>query len=326
MKSLLKVCLALVATMIALPVGAVETNYNVVSETTYKPPTLRRELIQPVSTETSFNPRGTQSASIYGLISTRRDKSSFPLYLLGMQDASATISKQSLNVSTLNSETLSDQANELVINGVQVFLVDAPNPEEAKTFFSNSKLLKRKAVLLSSSLPRGFSPPMVITSPYLSAERIGEEGIRLVGNVEVKVGYILSVPSKGADEKEKKHYEGLMKAFQKPFDNVAPKITLEQINPALRMAPKEPLPAVICVLTEEDSSKWAAILKTQYPGAKIVCTGQTPEVISAFEAGLIDVRVHPDYARVYMSAMREAENKSQLPLTLLPVADKNIKK
>ncbi len=116
--------------------------------------------------------------------------------------------------------------------------------------------------------------------------------------------------------------EKLMMTFEKPFSNVAPKIKLVEIDPETYQPGLVP-PAVVCVLTSELSARWAPKLRDKFPDSKIICVGEREETIKAYENELIDIRLRPDYPRILANAMREAKQKSQMPMILQPTMDKH---
>ncbi len=306
-----------------LPGQETETSYDAGSqtETSYDRTAAepRIDKIAGVNTETSYNPEGTFSNSTIGLLSTRRAAPEYPNFLLGLQNAAMQHKNNALHVAPLSAESLADQAGILRPRGVKTFIVDSPDPAKAKEFFEASKLLERQAVLVTEKLPTDYYPPSVVNSPVIYGERVGEAAIRMVGNNEVEVGYILG------GEVNSTMQSSIMRSFLKPFDNVAPKIKLVELDPG---SPSQSLvpPSVVCVLTAEASRSLAPMLRESYPDSRIVCVGQSPEVVAAYENGLIDMRVRPDYDRILLNALREARQKSDMPIIVHPAADKRMMK
>lgn len=307
---------------ICVQATAQETDYNGQTETKYNPATKTASptptIPAGVSTETTYNPGGTWSSSKTGLISTRRDTPEFPAFLVGMQDASLRRFGSALNVATDEAGTLGEQAEQLSKRGVTTLIVDAPDPDEAKEFMERARLLGRSAVLVSEELPRGYHPPVVVHSPILLGERIGEEAIRLVGNVDVEIAYVIGEDMEGRDR------ERLLQTFRKPFGNVAPKIQLKEIDP-MTYTPGMIPPAVVCVLTGELSGKFAPVLQQKFPETRIVVAGEHPNTVAAMEEGLVDIRLRPDYDRLLVQAIQESRKKSDLPIILQAVAEKKLR-
>jgi len=306
--------------------GLAETSYNPPSETGFASKALQpgtvakaREMSAMTAGETRYNALGTKSGGRIGLVSSRRDELGYRGFLMGIQAAAIKREGVPLNVAPLAKLSLADQAAELADRGVELFLVDAPDPAEAKEFAENSKVLGRKFALLTHSLPRGYSPPLVVDTPVLHAERAGEEAIRLVGNTEVKVVYILGDHASNSPVENLR--ESIRANFLKPFRNVASKIDVQELDLA---APTDALvqPAAVVCLTETDSNTIGLTLREKFPQSKIILVGETPAIVDAFEKKRIDIRVRPDYARLLDNALREAGTKSQMPTILQPTIDK----
>lgn len=291
-----------------------ETRYQPRAETSYKAQIKAQAALG--STETAYNPKGTYSAGNMALLSTRRDSPEYAAFQLGMQAAAIADYRQPLNVAPAAAVSLSEQASALVNPDIRFYIVDAPDPGGAQEFFERSKLLGRSAVLISSRLPTGYYPPVVVDSPILQAERAGEEAIRFVGNVDVEVAYIL-----GETESDKMR-ENLLRSFKKPFNASAPKIKVSEIDPSVYTPGLVP-PQVVCVLANEDSRRHAPVLKKKFPDSKIICVGESPETIAAFENELIDIRIRPDYRRLLGNALKEAQKKSDMPIIIHPTMDKH---
>ncbi len=272
-----------------------------------------------ISTETRYNAKGTTSSSKNGLISTRRDQVEFAAFLLGMQDSSIRMGKTPLNVAPITARTLQEQVDVLSKRGVEIFLVDAPDPTEITPFIKSSEFVQRKFALISKTLPRGVNPPVVVDTPIMYGERVGEAAIRLVGNNAVQVAYVLDEVNEDLSIRDLK--EGILQTFEKPFKNVAPEIELTKLDLNAYTESLTP-PEVVCILSPEDSKKWALKLRSMFPDARLICVGESPEVISAYNQGLIDIRVRPDYDRIYSNAIREVHMKSQMPIILQKAADR----
>ncbi len=271
--------------------------------------------------ETRYNPKGTLSTSAVGLVSLRRDAADYPAFLLGLQDAAIASSGSPLNVAPLSADTPQEQVDLLAARGVSTFLVDSPHPMEAEALIQRNREGGRTMVLIAQALPRGFFPPLVVDTPILHAERAGEESIRLVGNNPVTIAYIYE---NYPEELPTEDLGGaILRAFRRPFDNVAPEINLEAFDPARHLDPGNP-PAVVVALTAEDSARHALTLRERFPDSRLVLVGESPEVLAACERGDIDVRVRPDYARLLAFAMSEAREKSPVPLVLHGTADRLI--
>lgn len=308
-----------------------ETSYQPRAETTYQPTALQRTLptrtLSPdadpralLATETGYNPRGTQSSSKIGLISVRRDDPSYANFLLGMQQAAIKTMGAPLNVAPLSAETLAEQAEVLTARGVEVLLVDSPDPADAEAFFKRARFLQRQAAMICSVFPRGSSPPLVLASPILYGERAGEEAIRFVGNTTVEVVYVIGKAE--STEPIEDFNSKVRDVMLRPFANVAQKITVTAIDPDTYTPGLVP-PAVVVVPTSADSTLLAPTLRKKFPDSKIVAVGESPEVVKAFEEKQIDVRVRPDYQRLLTFAIQEARQKSTMPIVVHPTMDKH---
>lgn len=300
----------------APPPPAAETSYAKAAATHVPLSQLPTGTIAPPpAPETSYNPAGTITDSKYALISTRRDDPEFPGFQLGLQAAAIAATGKPLAVAPLSEKDLLAQHQALIGRGAQVFLVDSPDPQKAAGFFQTGRFLEINAVLIAASQPNGFNPPIVLAPNHYTAERVGEEAIRRVGNTAVKVAYLppTELPA-GADA------GALTEMFRKPFGLVAGKIELLELpkNPADAVAKD---PAVVCALTPADGRRELTTLTKSFAKAKLVVPGESEAVRKAFADGLVAVRVHPDYARLFQSAVHEAEKRTDIPPVVPPVAD-----
>lgn len=271
------------------------------------------------STETAYNAQGTTSPSRFALISTRREDPEFRGFLLGLQAAAIDEFGAPLNVAPLTAKTLEEQADALQGAGVELFIVDSPDPADAKAFFESSADSGRRATLITQDLPKGYRPPYVVDSPFYYGEVASEEAIRTHGNVSVTVAVIGAAEAMASEEPTDLRQSWLQ--FKRVMDHVAPNIKLEPIDPETYQ-PGFQRPQIVAALTRLDSVKYSGRLRSVFPDSTIILMGESDQLRRDFEQGLFDVRVRPDYIRLLVNAVREERRSFEMPIILRPAAER----
>ncbi|CAN5366711.1 hypothetical protein BH09SUM1_BH09SUM1_19750 [soil metagenome] len=292
------------------------------TETHYNAPRTKTPMATPAGTdaaptralsaETGYNALGTDSKSTIGLISTRRDDAEFTGFLEGMQWASIKMMKAPLNVAPTAAKSLEEQVVELKARGVTTFIVDSPKPDDAKQFLTNAKIVGLNVVLISETHPEGMVIPYVMVPVYYG-ERAAEEAIRKVGDVDVAVGYVLD------PKMDKKTRDQVLEAFNRPFSLVAKKIRVIEYDPRNPRATE--LPAVICLLSKEDTIKHLEAVRQGARTKIIIGIGESPMIRRALSIRQLDIRLRPDYVSILSAAIAESKAKSQMPPMFPPTAD-----
>lgn len=286
-------------------------------ETSYAPLPDPRQLL-PAPVETAYNAAGTESPLPRALVSARRDDPGHRGFLLGMQAASLARDDEPLNVAPLRAETVENQVQLLREREVNVYLLDSPDPDAAREFLEQARLLGLSTVLLTARMPSWRTPPAVLASPLLLAERAGEMAVRSLGAPEGIVAYVPLAENGTLAGIETANVERL---FVNAIRSVAPEVTLLPLDPESDTALAEP-PHAVCLITEETTEEWMEVLRERFPGAILIGVGETPAIMEAIDDGTLDIRVRHDYQRILEAAIQEAEQPSGLPITVQPRADR----
>lgn len=290
-------------------------------ETPYSPIPDPREIPTPPAPpepETAYNPAGTESPLPVGLISFRRGEPGHQGFLLGMQQAVLAREEKPLNVAPLDAETPEEQLEVLRRRGVTTFLLDAPDANEARDFLQKTQPLALQTVLITARAPDWRTPPLVLNSPALLAQRAGVEAIRVTGNEEVPVAYVAPGPE---DNLQGARPEDVERLFLQDFRGAAPKVELIRLDPEQEEAETD-APVAVCLLTEALTEKWMKAVRERFPDAVLIGTGESPAVMEAVEEGILDVRIRPDYQHLYEAARREAAHRSEFPAIAASAADR----